>query len=103
MDNQSDSAWIEPLETTALSADDEAKTQTSVSLEGDMNCTGSGVAFPFDIRRRGRGRTIKGGIGGCHYDSPLTTLLNSREMRNENQNETRKLEPINKTFIIFEI
>jgi hypothetical protein len=37
MDNQSDSVWIEPLEATALSADEETDTQTSVSLEGDMN------------------------------------------------------------------
>ncbi len=29
-----------------------------------MNWTGPGVDCPFDIRRRGRGRTIKGGQGG---------------------------------------
>jgi hypothetical protein len=38
MDQQRDSDWIEPLEATALSADEEAETQTPVSLEDDMNC-----------------------------------------------------------------
>ena len=57
MDHQRDSVWIEPLEATALSADEEAESQTPVSLEGDMNRTGPGVYFPFDIRRRVRGRT----------------------------------------------
>jgi hypothetical protein len=36
MDHQRDTGWIEPLEATALSADEEAEAQTSVSLEGDM-------------------------------------------------------------------
>jgi hypothetical protein len=39
MDNQGDSVWIEPLEATALSADEETETQTSISVEGDMNWT----------------------------------------------------------------
>ena len=37
MDHPRDSGWIEPLEATALSTDEEAKTQTPVSIEGDMN------------------------------------------------------------------
>ncbi len=37
MDHQRDSGWIEPLEATALSDDEEAETQTPVSVEGDMN------------------------------------------------------------------
>jgi hypothetical protein len=37
MDHQRDSVWIEPLEATALSADEETKTQTPVSIEGNMN------------------------------------------------------------------
>ena len=37
MDNQSDSVWIEPLEATALSIDEETKTQTPVSVEDAMN------------------------------------------------------------------
>jgi hypothetical protein len=41
MDNQSDSVWIEPLEATALSADEEADTQTPVSIEGEVNWTKS--------------------------------------------------------------
>ena len=39
MDNKSDSVWIEPLEATALSADEEAETQTPVFVEGAMNWT----------------------------------------------------------------
>jgi hypothetical protein len=62
MDNQSDSVCIEPLETTALSADEETETQTPISAEGDINWGGPGFYFQFDIRRRGRGRTIKGGV-----------------------------------------
>jgi len=61
MDHQRDSGWIEPLEATTLSDDEEAEPQTSVSREGDMNSTGTGVDFSFDIRRRHRGRTMKGG------------------------------------------
>jgi hypothetical protein len=61
MYNQRDSVWIEPLEATALSADEEAEAQTPVSIEGDMNWTGAGVDCPCDIRRRGRGCAIKGG------------------------------------------
>jgi hypothetical protein len=38
--------------------------QTPVSVEGDMNWTGSGVDFRWDIRRWGRGRTIMGVAGG---------------------------------------
>ena len=37
MDHQRDSVGIEPLEATALSADEEAEAQTPVSVEGDMN------------------------------------------------------------------
>jgi hypothetical protein len=70
MDHQRDTGWIEPLEATALSADEETDTQTPVSLEGNMNWIGSGVDFRCEIRRRGRGRTIKGGTGGVSYDSP---------------------------------
>ena len=36
MDHQRDSGWIEPLEATALSADEETDTQTPVPVEGDM-------------------------------------------------------------------
>ena len=71
MDHQRDSDWIEPLEATTLSDDEEAETQTPVSLEGDMSWTGPGVDFLFSIRRRVRGRTIKGGNRGVSYDSPL--------------------------------
>jgi|CXWL01.1.fsa_nt_gi hypothetical protein len=70
MDNQRNPGWIEPLEATALSTDEEAEAQTPVSLEGDMNRTGARVDFLFGIRRRGHGRTIKGGVS---YDSPLTS------------------------------
>ena len=45
MDHQRDSVWIEPLEATALSDDEEADTQTPVSLEDDMNRTGPGTIF----------------------------------------------------------
>ncbi len=37
MDHQCDSVWIEPLEATALSTDEEAKAQTTISVEGNMN------------------------------------------------------------------
>jgi len=37
MDQQRDSGWIEPLEATALSMDEEAEAKTPVSIEGDMN------------------------------------------------------------------
>ena len=37
MDHQRDSGWIEPLEATTLSADEETEAQTPISLEGDMN------------------------------------------------------------------
>ena len=37
MDQQRDSGWIEPLEATALSVDEEIKTQTPVSVESTMN------------------------------------------------------------------
>ena len=57
MDHQRDSCWIEPLEATALSADEEAEAQTTISVEGAMNWTASGVDFRCDIRRRDRGRT----------------------------------------------
>ena len=70
MDHQRDSGWIEPLEATALSADEEVEAQTPVSAEGAMNWTGSGVDFSFDIRRRDRGRTIIGGRGGCCTTPP---------------------------------
>ena len=39
MDRQRDSGWIEPLEATALSADEEAESQTPVSVEGHMRLT----------------------------------------------------------------
>ena len=64
MDHQRDSGWIEPLEATALSDDEEGEAQTPVSVEGDMNWTGPRFDFPFDIRRRVRGRTIMGVEGG---------------------------------------
>ena len=72
MDHQRDSDWIEPLEATALPADEETEAQTSVSVEGDMNWAGPGVDCPCDIRRRVRGRTIKGGNRWVSYDSPLS-------------------------------
>ncbi len=71
MDHQRDSLWIEPLEATALSANEETEAQTPVSIEGNMNWTGPGVYFPIDIRRRIRGRTIMGGNRGVSCDSPL--------------------------------
>ena len=37
MDHQRDTDWIEPLEATALSVDEETEAQTPVSIEGDMN------------------------------------------------------------------
>jgi len=39
MDHKSDSVWIEPLEATALSTDEEAKIQTSVFVEGHVRRT----------------------------------------------------------------
>ena len=70
MDHQRDSVWIEPLEATALSADEETETQTPVSLEGDMRTTESGWDGLFMSRRRGRGRTDNGGIGGGVVTTP---------------------------------
>ena len=67
MDHQRDSGWIEPLEATALSADEETDTQTPVSIEADLNWTRSNVLFA--IRRRRRGRTIMR-VEGVSYDSP---------------------------------
>ena len=73
MDHQCNTDRIEPLEATALSTDEKAETepQTSVSLEGYMNWIGPGVDFRCDIRRRGRGRTIMGGRGGCRATPPV--------------------------------
>jgi hypothetical protein len=39
MDHQCYSDWIESLEATALSMDEETKTQTPVFVEGDMRLT----------------------------------------------------------------
>ena len=39
MDHQRDSGWIEPLEATALSVDEETETQAPISVEGDMRLT----------------------------------------------------------------
>ena len=36
MDHQRDSVWIEPLEATTLSDDEEAEAQTTISVEGDI-------------------------------------------------------------------
>ena len=36
MDYQCNSVWIDPLEATALSADEETEAQTPVSVEGNM-------------------------------------------------------------------
>jgi hypothetical protein len=74
MDQQRDSDWIEPLEATALSDDEEVESQTPVSIEGDMSWTGPGVGFRFQIRRRIRGRTLNGGYRGVSYDSPHRNL-----------------------------
>ena len=41
MDNQRDSDWIEALEATALSADEEAEALTSIPVEGDIGRTES--------------------------------------------------------------
>ena len=47
MDQQRDSVWIEPLEATALSDDEETQTQTqtTVSIEGTMNCIRQELIF----------------------------------------------------------
>ena len=37
MDHPRDSVWIEPLEASTLSVDEETDTQTPVSVEGSMN------------------------------------------------------------------
>ena len=39
MDRQRDSDWMEPLEATTLSDDEEAETQTPVSFEGNVTWT----------------------------------------------------------------
>ena len=75
MGGEGDLVWFEPVEGAPLSADEETDTQTPVSAEGDMTWTGRGVNVPYDIRRRGRGRTIKGGNRGVSEDSPLTSKI----------------------------
>ena len=85
MDHQRDTDWIEPLEATTLSADEEAKTQTPVSAEGDMNWAGPRFDCLFGIRRRIRGRTIRGVRGGCRKtppssDSKFSMPRSGREM-----------------------
>ncbi len=74
MDHQRDSDWIEPLEATALSADEEAESQTPVSIEGDMNRTGTGVDFPSMSAGGDAGAPLWGGYGGVSYDSPPELL-----------------------------
>ena len=69
MDHQRDSGWIEPLEATALSIDEETKSQTPVSAEGAMNSTGTGDDFSFDIRRRDAGALSRGNRG-CRTTPP---------------------------------
>ena len=66
MDHQRDSVWIESLEATALSADEEKDTQTPVSLEGDMRLTEK-VEILISARRRNAGAPswgVEGGVVG---------------------------------------
>ena len=70
MDHQRDSGWIEPLEATALSADEktEIETQTSVSFEGNMKWTR--MTFYSVFAGGNAGAPSKGGIGGCRTTPP---------------------------------
>ena len=72
MDYQRDSGWIEPLEATALSMDEETKTQTPVSIEGDMNWTGTGTDFSSISAGEDAGAPIMGGLGGVARLPPLS-------------------------------
>ena len=75
MDNQRDSGWIEPLEATTLSADEETKTQTPILPESDINQTGPRIDFSIRYSPAGRGRTIKGGGNrGCRKTPPSSNL-----------------------------
>ena len=68
MDNKSDSVWIEPLEATALSDDEETRTQAPIYVKGDMRLSKKDKIL-ISCSSAERGRTDNGG-GGVSYDSP---------------------------------
>ena len=89
MDHPRDSVWIEPLEASTLSVDEEADTQTPVSVEGSMNWFIPGVDGPCDIRRRVRPsdpyRTARVRIGssGLHAQvSRRSSVISPRSVMN---------------------
>ena len=72
MDHQRDSVWLEPLEATALSADEEkAATPILVPIKGDKSEPDQDVTFN-SISAGGRaGALSRGVIGGCRATPPL--------------------------------
>jgi len=70
MDHQRDSGWIEPLEATTLSDDEEAESEYQTLLHFENNIIQTKRDHLFAIRRRDRGRTIMGGRGGCRTTPP---------------------------------
>jgi hypothetical protein len=68
MDHQRDSGWIEPLEATTLSADEETDTQTPVSLEANMN--EAEPRFDCLLFAGGHAGASSRGVRGVSGDSP---------------------------------
>ena len=95
MDHQRDSDWIEPLEATALSIDEEAKAQTPVSLEGDMRLTEKDKIL-ISARRRNAGAPIMGDGGGCRTTPPCTPKTSRPHIRRQQnlQNSILKLSKV---------
>ena len=64
MDHPRDSVWIETMEATALSADEETDTQTPVSLEGDLRQTESDEMVCLYVAGGDAGAPSWGGVEG---------------------------------------
>ena len=90
MDHRRDSDWIETLETTALSNDEEAETEHQTPLHAQNNISKSNLIIYSLFASVYADAPSRGGLGGVSYDSPPSFKdLNHRQALSTNVQKFR--------------